>query len=71
MTSEPPRLRPDKYGCAQTRHMGAMNVCTCGWTIVSPMGAEDVKKHTLIHLQDAHPGIVIKPEEIMAHIKQI
>jgi predicted small metal-binding protein len=51
--------------------MGAMNTCSCGWTIVSPLGAEDVKKHTMIHLKDAHPGTVMTPDEIMAHIKQI
>ena len=51
--------------------MGAMNVCSCGWTIVSPLGAEDVVKHTMIHLKDNHPGSSLTPDEIMARIKQI
>lgn len=51
--------------------MGAMNACSCGWTIVSPLGAEDVKKHTMIPLKDAHPGTVMTREEIMASIKLV
>jgi predicted small metal-binding protein len=53
------------------RRVAAMNVCSCGWTIVSPQGPEDVRKHTVIHLKDVHPGSVMTPEEIMAHIKQL
>ena len=51
--------------------MASINACPCGWTIISPLGQEDVKKHTLIHLKDAHPGMVISDDEIMQHIKTI
>ena len=51
--------------------MAAMNVCPCGWTIISPLGEEDVKKHTLIHLRDAHPGTSMTEDEIKQHIKVI
>ena len=64
-------IRADKYVGRLTRDMGAMNVCSCGWTIISPLGAEDCKKHTMIHLRDEHPGTVMTPEEIMAHIKML
>ncbi len=48
-----------------------MNACPCGWTIISPLGPDDVKKHTLIHLKDCHPGTSMTDEEIMQHIKVI
>jgi predicted small metal-binding protein len=51
--------------------MGAMNVCSCGWTIVSPLGAEDCVKHTMIHLRDAHPGTIMTHDEILAHTKPV
>ena len=61
----------DKYGGAQLFSMGAMNVCSCGWTIVSPLGAEDVKMHTMIHLKEHHPGSKLTPDDILASIKQV
>jgi len=51
--------------------MANMATCACGWTIISPVGAEDVKKHILIHLSDTHPGTKVTGEEIKTMIKAI
>lgn len=51
--------------------MGSMTTCPCGWTLMSPLGDEDVKKHTLIHLRDAHPGTSVTDEEMKQKIKTI
>lgn len=51
--------------------MAAMNTCSCGWTIISPIGAEDCAKHTMIHLSEHHPGTVMSHEEILAHVKEL
>ena len=51
--------------------MAAMNTCSCGWTIISPIGAEDCAMHTMIHLKEHHPGTVMSREEIMAHVKEL
>jgi predicted small metal-binding protein len=51
--------------------MGAVGTCPCGWSVVSPLGVEDVKKHAMIHMKDVHPETVVTPEELMAYIKQI
>jgi len=48
-----------------------MVTCACGWTLISPIGAEDVKKHILIHLRDTHPGTTVTEEEIRTMIKSI
>ena len=50
--------------------MGAIGTCPCGWTLVSPQGVEDVKKHAMIHMKEVHPETVMTPEELMTHIKQ-
>jgi predicted small metal-binding protein len=51
--------------------MANMATCACGWTIISPQGAEDVKKHVLIHVGDAHPGTKVSEGEIHAMIKSV
>ena len=50
--------------------MGAIGTCPCGWTLVSPQGVEDVKRHATMHMKEAHPETVMTPEELMTHIKQ-
>ena len=51
--------------------MAKMATCACGWTVISPVGDEDVKKHILIHLRDTHPGTKISEDEIKAMIKSV
>jgi predicted small metal-binding protein len=64
------RVSEDKYGAAELRRMGAIGTCPCGWTLVSPQGVEDVKKHAMMHMKEVHPETVMTPEELMTHIKQ-
>ncbi len=51
--------------------MANMATCACGWTLISPLGATDVKKHILIHLRDDHPGTNVTENEIMNMIKTL
>jgi len=51
--------------------MGNIATCACGWTIISPVGVEDVKKHILIHLRDTHPGTNVSEAEITTMIKTV
>jgi len=51
--------------------MGNIATCACGWTIISPIGADDVQKHLLIHLKDVHPGTTVSDGEIRTMIKTV
>ena len=51
--------------------MASMLTCPCGWTIISPQGVEEVKKHTVMHLHDIHPGMTMTEEEIGKIIKTV
>jgi len=51
--------------------MANLATCACGWTVISPIGAEDVKKHLLIHLRDNHPGTNVTGDEISTMIKRV
>jgi len=51
--------------------MAKMATCSCGWTVISPLGAEDVKKHTRIHLKDNHPDTVLSDSEMEQLIKSV
>jgi predicted small metal-binding protein len=51
--------------------MASMLTCPCGWTIISPQGAEEVKKHTKIHIGDIHPGMTMTEEEIGKIIRTV
>lgn len=45
--------------------------CPCGWTLTSPLGDEDIKRHTLIHTRETHPGEVHTEEEIVKSIETV
>jgi hypothetical protein len=51
--------------------MASMISCDCGWTLVSPAGDDDVKKHASIHVADAHPGMTVTDEQASGMIKRI
>lgn len=51
--------------------MAKMSTCTCGWTVISPQGDEDVAKHTRIHLQDTHPETSVSDAELRNMIKSV
>ena len=51
--------------------MAKMTSCPCGFTVISPQGEADVKKHMSIHLQDTHPGTSMTEEEMGKIIKTV
>ena len=51
--------------------MANMASCACGWTVISPIGAEDVQKHLFIHLHDNHPGTTVSEGEIRTMIRTL
>ena len=51
--------------------MAHMATCACGWTVISPQGAEDAQKHVRIHVGDAHPGTKVSDGELRAMIKSV
>jgi len=51
--------------------MAEMGTCACGWTIISPLGRDDIKKHVSIHLKDNHPGTVLTSDEMDKFIKTL
>jgi len=51
--------------------MASMGTCACGWTVITPLGPDDVKKHVSIHLRDNHPGTVLTADEMDKLIKTV
>jgi hypothetical protein len=51
--------------------MGTMMSCECGWTMISPMGEKDVKKHAMMHVADAHPGMKVTDADMMKMMKTV
>ncbi len=51
--------------------MAKMGNCACGWTIITPLGDEDVKKHVRIHLKDDHPGTILSDEDMQRLIRNL
>ncbi len=51
--------------------MAKMVTCPCGWTVISPQGEEDAKKHILIHLSDTHPGTVMTDDDVRKNMKNV
>jgi hypothetical protein len=45
--------------------------CACGWTLISPQGENDLKKHTMEHFADAHPGMRVGEAEFKAMVKTV
>jgi hypothetical protein len=45
--------------------------CPCGWTLISPQGDEDIKKHTMIHAKDLHPGLTETEDEFVKMIRTV
>ncbi len=55
----------------QKQFMAKMLSCPCGWTLISPQGVEDIKKHAMIHAKDYHPGLTETEDEVAKMIKTI
>ncbi|MDA4111180.1 MAG: hypothetical protein OK439_01470 [Thaumarchaeota archaeon] len=51
--------------------MAKMGTCACGWTVISPVGEEDVLMHVRIHLNEHHPGTKITEGELRNLIRSI
>jgi predicted small metal-binding protein len=51
--------------------MAKMLSCPCGWTLISPQGDEDIKKHAMIHAKDCHPGLTEAEDEVAKMIKTV
>ena len=51
--------------------MAKMMTCPCGWTIISPQGDDDVRKHVSVHLRDTHPGTSMTEEDLQRLIKNV
>ena len=51
--------------------MAKMISCPCGWTLISPQGNEDIKKHIQIHAKDHHPGLTETEDEVEKMIKTV
>ena len=51
--------------------MGNIATCACGWTVISPQGADDVQKHLHIHVKDVHPGTAVSDGELRSMIKTV
>jgi hypothetical protein len=51
--------------------MAKMLSCPCGWTLISPLEEEDVKKHAMIHSKDCHPGLISTEEDVAKMIKTV
>jgi hypothetical protein len=51
--------------------MAKMLSCPCGWTLISPQGVEDIKKHGMIHAKDRHPGLTETEDEVVKMIKTV
>ena len=51
--------------------MAKMMSCECGWTLISPMGEGDVKKHAMMHMADANPGMKMTNDQMMKMIKSV
>ena len=51
--------------------MAKMITCACGWTLISPLGDDDVRKHVNIHLKDNHPGTAVTGEDLQRMIKTV
>jgi len=51
--------------------MGQMVACQCGWTLISPLGAEDVYDHLLRHVQVHHHELKVSESELREKIHPV
>lgn len=51
--------------------MAKLLSCNCGWTLISPQGEDDLKKHTMQHIAEAHPGMQVGEKEFKAMVKSV
>jgi hypothetical protein len=51
--------------------MAKMMSCECGWTLITPMGEADLKKHAMMHVADAHPGMKVTDDMMNKMMKTV
>ena len=51
--------------------MARMVSCECGWTLITPMGEGDLKKHAMMHVADAHPGTKVTDDMMKKMMKTV
>jgi predicted small metal-binding protein len=51
--------------------MAKMMSCDCGWTLITPNGEDDLKKHAMMHVADAHPGMKVTDDMMMKMMKTV
>jgi len=51
--------------------MGHVVACQCGWTLISPLGADDVYSHLIVHVRDHHQGLKVSESELREKIRSI
>ena len=51
--------------------MAKMMSCECGWTLITPMEEGDLKKHAMMHIADAHPGMKVTDAEMAKMMKTV
>jgi hypothetical protein len=51
--------------------MAKMMSCECGWTLITPMGEGDLKKHAMMHMADAHPGMKMSDDQMKKMMKTV
>jgi hypothetical protein len=51
--------------------MAKMMSCECGWTLITPMGEGDLKKHAMMHVADAHPGMHVTDDMMNKMMKTV
>lgn len=44
---------------------------SCGWSITTPRGMEDLYKHVMMHKEDAHPDMKMTEEKLKSMIKTV
>ena len=51
--------------------MAKMITCACGWTLISPLGDQDVYKHVNIHLKDNHPDAKVSDADLQRMVRTV
>ena len=44
---------------------------SCGWSITTPGGIEDVQKHVMMHRDEKHPEMQMTEEKFRSLVKEI
>jgi hypothetical protein len=51
--------------------MGHVVACQCGWTLISPLGPDDVYEHLQLHVTSHHAGLKVSESELREKIRAV